>query len=185
MRVMQAEGGAPLSGAEPQPATAPARRSLLPVVLGVAVLVLLADQVSKSVVVATRAGQEPVELLGGLLTLTYVRNPGAAFSLGTGTTWIFTIIAVIVAAVIVRTATRLRSRAWAVALGALLGGALGNLVDRIFRAPGIGRGYVVDWIELPHWPVFNVADMAIVGAAIGMVLLSLTGRELDGTVRRG
>ncbi|MCU0265413.1 MAG: signal peptidase II [Actinomycetia bacterium] len=154
-------------------------------VLVVAAVVLILDQASKAIVVATRPGEAPVELLGGLLTLTYVRNPGAAFSIGTGTTWVFTIIAAVVAVVIVRTSARLRSLPWALALGALLGGSLGNLSDRIFRAPGVARGYVVDWIQLPHWPVFNVADMAIVGAAVGMVLLSLAGRELDGTVHRG
>lgn len=182
---MQAEGRAPLSGAEPSDPVVPGRRGMLGVVLGVAALVVLLDQVSKSIVVATMAGREPIELLGGLTTITYVRNPGAAFSMGTGTTWLFTVVALVVTVVVVRTATRLASVAWAIALGGLLGGALGNLVDRLTREPGFGRGHVVDWIQWPHWPVFNIADAAIVCSAVAMVLLSLTGRELDGTVHRG
>jgi signal peptidase II len=86
-----------------------------------------------------------------------------------------------VAIVIARTSRRLGSLGWAVALGGLLGGALGNLVDRLFRQPGPGRGYVVDWIALPNFPVFNVADMCIVGSATLMVILSLRGIEYDGS----
>ncbi len=104
----------------------------------------------------------PVRLLGGLLTLRELRNSGAAFSIGTSMTAVFTLIAVVVIVSILRTARRLRSLAWAVTLGLLLGGATGNLGDRLFRSPGPLRGHVVDWIELPHWPVFNVADSAIV-----------------------
>ncbi|MFI5100852.1 MAG: signal peptidase II [Actinomycetes bacterium] len=111
----------------------------------------------------------------------YTGNPGAAFSMGTGFTVVFTAVAVGVVVVILRTARRLYSVAWAVALGALLGGAVGNLVDRLARDPGFGRGHVVDWIELPHYPVFNLADAAICCAAVGMVLLTFLGRDLDGT----
>ncbi len=106
--------------------------------------------------------REPVTLLGGLLTLRLVRNPGAAFGFAEGLTIAFTVVAVAVVVVILRLSRRLRSTPWAVALGLVLGGAVGNLVDRIFRAPGPGRGHVVDFLELPHWPVFNLADSAIV-----------------------
>jgi signal peptidase II len=75
----------------------------------------------------------------------------------------------------------LQSRAWATALGLLLGGALGNLADRVFRSPALFRGYVIDWIELPHWPVFNIADSAIVTGGILAVLLASRGIELDGS----
>jgi signal peptidase II len=85
--------------------------------------------------------------------------------------------------VIVRTERSLTSRGWAVALGLLLGGALGNLSDRVFRSPGPFRGHVVDWLELPHWPVFNIADSAIVAGGILAVLLAFRGIELDGTRR--
>ena len=108
-------------------------------------------------------GREPVELLGGLVYLQLLRNPGAAFSLATGYTWVLTLVAVAVVVVIVRVARRLRSTGWAVALGLVLGGALGNLVDRIFRAPGPLQGHVVDMVSLfapdgSVWPVFNLAD---------------------------
>jgi signal peptidase II len=149
----------------------------------VAVGVLVADQLSKVLVVAWMPDRLPIRFLNGLLTLTYTRNPGAAFSVGTGFTFLFTAVAVGVIVVILRTAPRLYSVGWAVALGALLGGAVGNLVDRLLRAPGPGRGYVVDWIQLPHWPVFNLADSAIVCAACGLVLLTFLGRDLDGTRR--
>ena len=83
-------------------------------------------------------------------------------------------------AVILRTAKRLRSLGWAIALGLLLGGALGNLVDRLLRSPGPFRGEVVDWIQLPHWPVFNLADSAIVIGGCVAVLLSSRGISVDG-----
>jgi signal peptidase II len=82
---------------------------------------------------------------------------------------------------ILRTARNLRSIGWAIALGLLLGGATGNLLDRIFRAPGLFQGHVVDWIQLPDWPVFNLADSAIVCAGVLVVLLALRGIRMDGT----
>jgi len=102
-----------------------------------------------------------------------------------GLTIAFTVVAVAVVVVILRLAPRLRSTPWAVALGLVLGGAVGNLTDRIFRAPGPGRGHVVDFLELPHWPVFNLADSAIVTAACLMVLLSARGSSYDGTRATG
>ena len=125
-------------------------------------------------------GEGPINLAGTWLRLIYVENTGAAFSLGTGFTWIFSLIAVIVIIVIIRAATRLGSIWWAVALGGLLGGATGNLIDRLTRAPGVGRGYVVDFIQLPYWPVFNVADMCVVCSAILMVALTLFGVTFKG-----
>ena len=149
--------------------------------LAVAVTVLVADIISKVIVVATLSGRPPVRLLGGLLTLRVDRNPGAAFSIGTSMTIVFTAIAVGVIIFILRTSRRIRSTAWAVTLGLLLGGATGNLTDRLLRAPGPLRGYVVDWIQLPHWPVFNVADSAIVCGGILAVLLAARGLSIDGT----
>ncbi|HEX3925572.1 MAG TPA: signal peptidase II [Streptosporangiaceae bacterium] len=144
-----------------------------------AVLVLAADIITKAVVVATLSDRAPIRLLGGLLTLTESRNPGAAFSIGPSDTILFTAIAVGVIVFIVRTARRIYSLAWAIALGLLLGGATGNLADRIFRAPGPFRGWVVDWIQVPHWPVFNLADSAIVCGGALMVLLAARGHRLD------
>jgi lipoprotein signal peptidase len=140
----------------------------------------LADLISKTLIVATLSHQPPVRLLGGLLTLRVLRNSGAAFSIGTSMTVVFSLIAVGVIVAILRTARRLRSIPWAVTLGLLLGGAAGNLGDRIFRFPGPFRGYVVDWIQLPHWPVFNVADSCIVCGGVLAVFLAARGIPLDG-----
>ena len=158
--------------------TRPRRVGLL---LAVAAFVLAADVISKSIVVARMADHLPIRLLGGLLTITLTRNGGAAFSIGTSMTIVFTAIAVGVIVYILRTARNLRSIGWAITLGLLLGGATGNLLDRIFRAPGPFQGHVVDWIELPHWPVFNLADSSIVCAGVLVVLLALCGIRLDGT----
>jgi signal peptidase II len=152
----------------------------------IAVLVLAADIITKTVAVAQLENRAPLELLGGLVYLQLVRNPGAAFSLATGYTWVLTIVAIAVVVVIIRVARRLRSIGWAIALGLVLGGALGNLTDRIFRAPGPLQGHVVDTVSLfgPDgrvWPVFNLADACIVSGGVLLVLLALFGRELDGT----
>jgi signal peptidase II len=152
------------------------------VLLAVAVTVLAADIISKAIVVATLSTRPPVRLLGGLLTLRVDRNPGAAFSIGTSMTIVFSAIALGVIVFILRTSRRIRSRAWALTLGLLLGGATGNLTDRLLRSPGPLRGYVVDWIQLPHWPVFNVADSSIVCGGILAVLLAARGLQIDGTV---
>jgi signal peptidase II len=147
----------------------------------VAAFVLVADIVSKAIVVARMPDHPPIRLLGGLLTITLTRNGGAAFSIGTSMTIVFTAIAVGVIVYILRTARNLRSIGWAITLGLLLGGATGNLLDRIFRAPGPFEGHVVDWIQLPDWPVFNLADSSIVLAGVLVVLLALRGIRLDGT----
>lgn len=165
------------SGSEP-PERPPRRR--VDVLVGVALLVLALDVITKVTVVATLSDRAPVRLLGGFLTLRVSRNPGAAFSLGTSMTVLFSAIAVTVIVVILRTSRRIRSLQWAITLGLLLGGATGNLADRIFRYPGPFRGYVVDWIQVPHWPVFNLADSAIVCGGILAVILSAVGVRLDG-----
>ncbi|MGH3409734.1 MAG: signal peptidase II [Streptosporangiaceae bacterium] len=149
--------------------------------VGTALTVLILDLVSKLIVVATLQGHPQIRLLGGFLTLLVTRNSGAAFSIGTSMTLVFSAIAIGVIVVILRTSRRIRSISWAVTLGLLLGGATGNLIDRIFRYPGLFRGYVVDWIELPHWPVFNLADSAIVCGGVLAVLLSARGIRLDGS----
>jgi lipoprotein signal peptidase len=144
-------------------------------------VVYAADVISKTVVVATLAGRPPVRLLGGFLTLRVLRNSGAAFSVGTSLTVVFTLIAAGVIVFILRASRRLRSRPWAVTLGLLLGGAAGNLTDRLLRSPGVFRGAVVDWIQVPHWPVFNLADSAIVCGGVLAVLLASRGIRLDGS----
>lgn len=170
----------PSGAAQPaanRPVTQQKRR--IGVLLAIAVTVLTLDVVTKVIVVANLANRQ-IRLLGGFLTLLESRNPGAAFSLGTGLTVVYSLIAITVIVVILRTSRRIRSLPWAVTLGLLLGGATGNLMDRIFRYPGPFRGWVVDWIRLPHWPVFNLADSAIVCGGILAVLLSARGIHLDG-----
>ncbi|MFI0349631.1 signal peptidase II [Actinomadura sp. 9N407] len=147
----------------------------------IALTALALDVVTKSIVVATLQDREPIRLLGGLLTLRETRNSGAAFSIGTGYTVVLTVIACGVVIAILRTARDLRSFPWAVCLGLMLGGALGNLADRFLRAPAPLKGHVVDWIEVPNWPVFNLADSAIVCGGVLAVVLAARGLQLDGT----
>lgn len=158
-----------------------AGRRRVGVLLAVAVAVLAADIVSKAIVVATLSGRPPARLLSGFLTLIVSRNPGAAFSIGPSLTVVFTAIAVGVIVLILRTSRRIRSLPWAVSLGLLLGGATGNLTDRLLRSPGPLRGHVVDWIMLPHWPVFNLADSSIVCGGVLTVLLAIRGVHIDGS----
>ncbi|MDQ1681367.1 MAG: signal peptidase [Frankiaceae bacterium] len=149
-----------------------------------AVLAFGLDLLSKVLVVAHVDPAHPIRLLGGLLHIANTRNPGAAFSIGTGTTYVFAAVAIVVIAVIIRSARRLRSIWWAIGLGLTLGGAIGNLTDRLFRSPGVFRGRVVDWIQFPHFAIFNAADSAIVGGGGLLVLLMLLGFEIDGSRSR-
>lgn len=167
------------AAAAPPTAVRPRRLPLLVALIAAGVVVV--DQATKTWAVAALNAGEPVNLAGSLLRLELVRNPGAAFSFATGMTWVFTVIAIVVALVIVRISRRLGSVWWAVGLGLLLGGASGNLLDRLFRAPGIGVGHVVDFLALPHWPVFNVADMCIDGAGVMIAVLALRGIGIDGS----
>jgi signal peptidase II len=185
----QAEGRTGQPGDQPTPdVVARPRRPIGLLAVG-AIVVLLVDVLTKLWAVHALGGREPARLLGGAVYLDLIRNSGAAFSLGTGYTFIFPLITVAVVAWIGWTARRLRSAPWGVALGLVLGGALGNLADRIFRAPGPMVGHVIDFVSLfaPNgevWPVFNVADSALcVGVSLA-VLLELTGRRLDGNRTR-
>jgi len=114
---------------------------------------------------------EPKKILGYFLQLSLVKNPGAAFGFATGLTLLYSILAVAVVSTIVYFARAISSGGWQLTAGLLLGGVMGNLADRAFREPAFFRGHVIDWIELPNWPVFNLADCAIViAAAIAFVL---------------
>ncbi|ARU52878.1 signal peptidase II [Cellulosimicrobium cellulans] len=162
------------------------RRVLVVWTVVLAVLVLALDQLTKWWAESSLTlGDDTIPLLGSLLGLRLIYNPGAALSIATGMTWLLTIVVVAVVVVIVRMVSRIGSRAWAVALGLLLGGALGNLVDRFFREPGFARGHVVDFIAYANWFVGNVADIAIVGAAVMIAVLSVLGIGLDGTRHGG
>jgi signal peptidase II len=162
----------------------PSRYALAAFLTGSAVCVL--DVASKVLAVAGLSPHRTVVLLGGLITLHLYRNPGAAFHIGPSYTAIFALIAAGVLTAILRLSTRLRSWPWAIALGLLLGGAAGNLADRLFRAPGPLRGFVIDWIKLPYFPpTFNIADSAITVGATLIVLATLCGWRLDGQPQPG
>lgn len=176
---MQTAPGASLS--DPAPSSPRARPGLVVLLVAVAAVVYAADQVTKWLAVDRLGPGRSVELVGELLQLRLTRNPGAAFSFATGMTWLLTLVAVLVVVVVVRSARRLGSTGWAVALGLLLGGALGNLTDRMLRAPGVGRGHVVDFIAYGHLFIGNVADIAIVLAAVLVGVLALRGRAVDGS----
>lgn len=167
----------------------PVRARAILVLAATAIVALLADLGTKHLALMTLQDREPVRLLDGAVYLTLTRNSGAAFSLGSGYTWVFPLITLAVVGWIVWMAVRLRSVPWGVSLGLVLGGALGNLTDRIFRAPGTFLGHVVDMVSLfdPYgqvWPVFNLADSALVSGVTLAILLELTGRQRDGTRHR-
>ena len=154
-------------------------------------MVLAADQFAKHLAIESLTPGTTRPALGDFLQWHLVYNPGAAFSLGEGVTWVFTLAMAIVAAIIVWLAvTRVRSRVWSVVLGLLLGGVLGNLVDRVFREPGFAVGHVVDFILTPwmwFWTtpaIYNVADMFIVTMMISVAVLTLIGIRFDGTRER-
>jgi len=151
-----------------------------------AALVLAADQFVKYLTIQNLPPGQPVPVLGEFLQLIFVRNSGAAFSLGKDVTWVFTIALAVVAGVIVWKTLAVRSRLWAVVLGVLLGGVLGNLGDRLFREPGFPMGHVVDMISMPWMmpAIFNVADIFIVTGMISVALLIVVGLRLDGTRER-
>ena len=161
----------------------PRRVGLLAAIAGTVVIL---DLLTKIIVVATIDPNEPVRVLGGLVYFSLIRNPGAAFSMATGMTWLLALVAIAVVIVIIRMAPRLRSTPWAVSLGLVLGGAIGNLIDRIFRSPGILQGHVVDFVSVfgpnaEYFPVFNVADSAITIGGISLVITALMGIDFDGT----
>jgi len=140
----------------------------------VAVTGLATDIATKIIAVSQLEPGVPVRLLGGVLTLRLIRNAGAAFSQGERFTYVFAIAAIgVLIFVVFRLVPRLGHPGWAVALGLLCAGVSGNLVDRLFRAPAVLRGHVVDFLQLPKWPIFNVADMCITGAAVMIVILAM------------
>ena len=193
MPELQAARGASLSTSEDLPNPTGARhgshtavkelsgRSATRLVFAVGAVALLVDVFSKRLAVRELTGREPVEVLGEVLQLRLVLNPGAAFGAGSSLTPMISVVAIIATVVTVYFAFRVRHRGWAVGLGLLLAGVGGNLLDRIFREPGPFRGHVVDFFALPHWPVFNVADICIDAAAVIFAVLLIRGVRLDGT----
>ncbi len=177
------------------PGRAPLHKAAAGTIVAIlAALVLAADQFSKYLALQNLPLEVNVTVLGDFLSFYLVKNPGAAFSLGSGATWVFSIaLAAVAVAIIWLSVTKVRSRIWAVVLGLLLGGVLGNLTDRLLREPGFGVGHVIDFINTPwmwFWTnpaIFNVADIFIVCDMIAIAVLVLIGVHMDGTrePRRG
>jgi signal peptidase II len=170
----------------PQPARTPlvsrkvSGRALIALAL-VALAVYGIDQLTKFLIVKNLTEGQQVNVLGEVLTFHFVKNPGAAFSLASGTTWIFSIAASAVTIFIIGFARRIRSIGWAVLFGMLLGGTTGNLTDRLFREPGFGVGHVVDFIQVYGFPaIFNIADSFICASMVLFVILTIRGVRLDG-----
>lgn len=157
------------------------RRRALVLLAAVAAFAYVADQLTKLWVTSTMVEGERVPVLPPLLQWYYIRNSGAAFSIGEGITWVFTLVMTAVSVGILVYARKVRSLWWGVSLGLVLGGALGNLTDRLFREPSFGMGHVVDFISLPNFAIFNVADSAVVCGVVLVCLLTLRGVSLDGT----
>jgi signal peptidase II len=145
-----------------------------------AVVVYATDQLTKLWVTSTMLEGERIPVLPPLLHWYYIRNSGAAFSIGENVTWVFTIVMTVVSVAILIYARRVHSLAWATALGLVLGGALGNLTDRLFREPSFGMGHVVDFIQLPNFAIFNVADSCVVTGVALICLLTVLGIGADG-----
>ncbi|WP_291377647.1 signal peptidase II [Demequina sp.] len=149
-----------------------------PAVWLAAILVIAIDLFSKQWALAALMPGVKHPVIGDVISVQLVFNSGAAFSLGEGYTWILTIVAVVVTAGLVYYARRARTPLATGLLGVALGGAVGNLIDRLFREPGFGRGHVVDMINYNDMFVGNIADIAIVGAAAVFMLASLFGKRL-------
>ncbi len=187
---MQAARGASLTGDQNESGTTPTRgpraRHLV-LFAAVAVTAYAVDVLSKVLAVEKLTDRPDVKVVGDLLVLHLVRNPGAAFSTGTAYTEVFTVVAICAVLTVAWFARKVRSTVWAIALGLLMAGVAGNLTDRLVREPGPLRGHVIDFFMLPHWPVFNVADMCIDVAAALILVQVYRGVRLDGSraVREG
>jgi len=185
---MQAARGTSLNESDTTPTSVPAPtgRTRLWAIFGVTAIACWAlDVVTKLVAVDRLTGRGRVDVLGDAFGLHLTRNAGAAFSTGTAFTEVFSVLAIVASVVVVWMARRLGSPFWAFGLGALLAGITGNLTDRVFRAPGFLQGQVVDFLELPHWPIFNVADV-LLNIGVGVVLVqAVRGIRIDGSRHAG
>lgn len=145
------------------------------------VIAYVADLWSKETVLATMEEGERIGVIEPIISWHFIRNPGAAFSIGTDYTWIFTIIQTVgLIIVLYLVVHRARTLPWLLTLGALGGGIAGNLTDRLFREPGFGTGHVIDFIAVPNFAIFNIADSFIVVSIIVVVILVMMGKTMDG-----
>ncbi|MET8118373.1 signal peptidase II [Micromonospora sp. NPDC005189] len=151
----------------------------------IAAVVLVSDQLTKYWAESALSDGQTIPIVGDLLQLRLVYNPGAAFSIGSGYTWIFGVFAAAAVVAVTVVAWRVTSRPWAVALGLVLGGAATHLLDRLFREPGFARGHVVDFIDYAGFFVGNVADIALVVGVGVVMLLNVRGIPLRETATPG
>ena len=175
---------------QPETAASPRHRGSALALLSLAIIVYATDQLTKNWVVANLPEGRSVPVLGEFLQWYFVRNPGAAFSMASGATWVFTLLAAAVVGAIIWQVRHLGSRTWAIFFALLLGGVLGNLMDRLTRDPGFPVGHVIDFISTPWmfpWPlspaIYNVADIGIVSAMCLFVLITILGLPIDGSPR--
>jgi len=146
-----------------------------------ATTVVFLDQLTKSAVIANLQPRVPYDFLGSVVRLYLTYNNSAAFSMGFGITWIFTLISTLAAMALIWYGLRVRTMGWGVLTGVALGGVAGNLFDRLTRAPGFPSGQVVDFIQIPfNFPIFNLADSAICIAAALVVISVARGSKLGG-----
>ncbi|PVG82812.1 signal peptidase II [Nocardioides gansuensis] len=177
---MQAARGASLTTSDPATTTAPTRPRRARAIFGlVALAAYVADLASKQWALSALADRD-IHAVGDLLVFHLTHNPGAAFSTGAEFTVVFSSLSIVAVLVVLWVVRKVGSPLWALALGLLLGGVGGNLTDRLVRDPGPMRGHVVDFLMLPHWPVFNIADMCINAAAVLIVVQTFRGMQVDG-----
>ncbi|CUR54030.1 Lipoprotein signal peptidase [metagenome] len=183
MPVMQAARGTSLSSGDhtESPITLPQRTRVRRVFIVTAVLAYALDVGTKILAVERLTGKGRVDVLGDLFGFHLVRNPGAAFSTGLGFTLVFSLLAIVATGVVLWLARRLGSLLWAVGMGLLLAGITGNLTDRLLRDPSPLRGHVVDFLELPNWPIFNVADICLNLGVLIVLIQTVRGVALDGS----
>ena len=184
---MQAARGTSLSRGDSSlstPHTRSSRNRQRALLTAIAVVLYATDQVTKALAVERLTGEPDKQVIGEILQLHLTRNAGAAFSTGTGYTEVLSCLAIAAMLVVLWLARRVGSTAWAVALGLLLAGIAGNLTDRLAREPGPLRGHVIDFLMLPNWPVFNVADMCINAAAVLILVQAFRGVRIDGRQHR-
>lgn len=182
MPLLQAAGGTAIT-VQPESTALRSATPLRVLALGIGVAGIALDQFTKQLALAYLDPAHPIPLLGGVLTLQLIRNPGAAFSMGVQFTVVLACIAILaMVAVLVWMLPRVRHIGWAVATGCLLAGIVGNLLDRLFREPGPFRGHVIDFLQLPYFAIFNVADILITTAAVTVIWLSLITQVTMGGV---
>lgn len=156
------------------------RSAIAGILLLVAAVVVTVDLVTKQWAENALVEGAARPLLGEFLQLRLIYNSGAAWGMGSGITPVVTCLQIAICIGAVVFAVRaVRSWSWALAIGLIVGGAVGNIHDRLLREPGPFLGRVVDFLELPHWPIFNVADIAVTSGAVLIVLLGLFGAPAD------